>query len=461
MGTTDSKSPLPNPSELQKVRFDYAWKWFNFHADQRTKMFNFMLIGLGIFASAVVSAIEKKLLLEAAVLSMAGVVVAVAFRLLDKRNRYLYLVAMDVLIDAEKNVVFGEEVEFDDHKKNPKKFGIARRIALEEEKEPPGWDGKLKGIEEGRHRYLMPLLSWGFAGLFAIAAAYSWFLWWKSLNSTQPPVAQVVCCQAGTSSDAASGQPGIPSGGPTTTTIPPTTDLVAVNGTGTISGLHWSLVVFGLVLAAGGAAAFFKGHKVVGSLAVAAGLATSVLPNLSVPLTARFHFDPKIEAKLADRIDLRIDRLLDIIRRSEPAMLASGRFGGFGDGVELFDCKDAANQETVADINAGIARTRERQLQAVVLLVGGTDRRPLSQALRRRFESNAGLARARVNEVERCLDLSPAQGAGPALRPPEVIRLITGPSYTPGSQEAADVMSKKMAEDREVRAFVIGVPLRG
>lgn len=460
MDTTDSKSSLPDPTELQKLRFDYAWKWFNFHADQRMKMFNFMLIGLGIFASAVVSAIEKKLLLEAAVLSMAAMGVAVVFRYLDKRNRYLYVVAMDVLIDAEKNVVFGEKVEFDDHKGTSKKFGIARRIALEEKSDPSGWGGKLKGAKDGRHRCLMPLLAWAFAGLFAIAAVYCGILWWKSLNTTQPGVVQVVCCQAGASSDAATGKTASLPGGPTTITTPPTTDVVAIDGTGTIGGLHWSLVIFGLVLAVGGAAAFFKGHKVVGSMAVAAGLATSVLPNLSIPLKAEFHFSPKIEAKLADKIDLRIDRLLDSIRQSEPAILASGRFAGFGDGVELFDCQDAANRQTVADINAGIARSRERQQQVFVLLVGGTDRKPLSQPLRHRYESNAGLARARVNEVERCLDLAPTQGARPVPRPPEVIRLITGPAYTPGSREAADVVRKKMAEDREVRAVVIGVPVR-
>lgn len=70
--------PRPDPSELQKLRFDYAWKWFNFHAEQRTKMFNFMLIGLGIFASAIVAAIDKKLPLVAMVLSIAGVVVALS-----------------------------------------------------------------------------------------------------------------------------------------------------------------------------------------------------------------------------------------------------------------------------------------------------------------------------------------------------------------------------------------------
>lgn len=31
------------PTDLEKMRFDYAWKWFNYHADQRMKMFNFIL----------------------------------------------------------------------------------------------------------------------------------------------------------------------------------------------------------------------------------------------------------------------------------------------------------------------------------------------------------------------------------------------------------------------------------
>jgi hypothetical protein len=328
METPEPPSPLPEPSKLQKLRFDYAWKWFNFHADQRTKMFNFMLIGFGIFATAIVSAIEKKLLLEAMVLSGAAVLLAITFGLLDRRNRQLYVVAMDVLIDAEKTVVFGNEVQILDHKANSVDFGIARRIALEEKLDPAGLRGKWEAVKQGRHRYLMPFVAGVFAVLFGLAAVQAWL----------------------------------------------------------------------------------------------------------------------------------ISR--DLVRKSEPPMLVSGRFGGFGEGVELFDCNELANRRTVTKINAAIASTRERQLQAVVVLVGGTDRKPLSLALRRRFESNAGLARARVNEVEHCLDLAPAQTPGSAQRPPEVIRLITGASYTSGSQEGTDVVSKKMAEDREVRAFVIGVPTR-
>src|SRR6516225_3596434 len=119
------------PTGLELMRFDYAWKWFDFHAEQRTKMFNYMLIGMGIFATALVTAIDKRLLLEAAVLSSAAAVVALVFCLIDRRNRELYIAAMDVLIDAEKRVVFGETT-FKDRHGQEHTFGISRRIAVDD-----------------------------------------------------------------------------------------------------------------------------------------------------------------------------------------------------------------------------------------------------------------------------------------------------------------------------------------
>lgn len=90
-----------------------------------------------------------------------------------------------------------------------------------------------------------------------------------------------------------------------------------------------------------------------------------------------------------------------------------------------------------------------------MLLVGGTDRKPLSAALRARYENNTGLARARVNAIERCLGLG-GDGAGSTLRP-EVIRLVTGPSYTPTSQDPDAIVRANLAEDREVRVLVLGL----
>jgi len=103
------------PTGLELMRFDYAWKWFNFHAEQRTKMFNYMLIGMGIFATALVTAIDKRLSLVATVLSSAAAVVALVFCLIDRRNRELYIAAMDVLIDMEKTVLFCDTT-FKDHR---------------------------------------------------------------------------------------------------------------------------------------------------------------------------------------------------------------------------------------------------------------------------------------------------------------------------------------------------------
>src|SRR4029078_11300367 len=73
-------------SDVETLRFDYAWKWFAFHAEQRTKMFNFMLVGLGILDTGLAAAIEKPLRLEAAVLAFAATLIAIGFRLLDRRN---------------------------------------------------------------------------------------------------------------------------------------------------------------------------------------------------------------------------------------------------------------------------------------------------------------------------------------------------------------------------------------
>lgn len=182
MCIVEERSQLPaTPTELQKLRFDYAWKWFNFHAEQRTKMFNFMLLGMGIFATALVTAIDKKLALEAAMLSTAAVVVAIVFVLIDRRNKQLYSVAMDVLIDAEKTVVFGENVTFrlddNDASETAKTFGISRRIAIEDGKPPETLEQLRQGVLKGQHRYLMPFIAWGFALLFGLAAMRAWLVY--------------------------------------------------------------------------------------------------------------------------------------------------------------------------------------------------------------------------------------------------------------------------------------------
>src|SRR5262249_31178102 len=126
-------------------------------------------------------------------------------------------------------------------------------------------------------------------------------------------------------------------------------------------------------------------------------------------------------------------------------VLTSRRFGGFGEGVERFDCGDTSNLQTLAEINAAIARAPEQGSPPIILLIGSTDPRLLSSSLQRRFGSNAGLARARVTEVERCLHLQPEPQGG-AVSAPEIIQLTTGPSYTPETPDPAQVAATRQAD---------------
>lgn len=358
---------------------------------------------------------------------------------------------MDILYDIEKSLVFADKDVFFDHKGNISHFGIVSRIAAEDKGSESVPDSPMRSVAEGRHRSLMPFLMLFFAVLFFCAAVYSGIQWLSPAADPPAPLIHVVCCQAG-------GDAYIPLPDPVQPSpVAPPPESLTINGNGTISGWHWLAVIGGLVLVAGGAAIFFKGHKLIGTAGIAAGVATSILPNLSIPLTAQFHFDPKIEAKLADKIEPHIEATIEAHLKAlfqfQPAIVASERFDGFIQGQEKLDCDSEGNKKILSSVREGIAKASDKKLQAIVLLVGGTDRKPLSPQLRQRFESNAGLARARVSEVERCLKQEPAQ------RPAQIIRLITGPSYTPEAHEPAEIERQKMASDREVRAFVIGVPV--
>lgn len=165
-------------SDVELLRFDYAWKWFAFHADQRTKMFNFMLVGLGIFATGVAAAIEKHLRLEAAVLAFAATLIAIGFRLLDRRNRTLYQVALDDLIRFEQQRLFAGETK-----------GIAWGGVHERK-------GALREVLEGRHGRLMPLVTWIFVALFAAGAVWS-FSEWRRLGDRDDAKSPATACAQG------------------------------------------------------------------------------------------------------------------------------------------------------------------------------------------------------------------------------------------------------------------------
>jgi len=124
--------PPNSEFELLKLRSDYAWKWFIFHADQRTKMFNFMLIVVGIFATAIVAAVKEGVLELVFWLCLVPGLLAIFFTFLDRRNQYLVQLGEDVLGEFEREHIFGEAETFSNIKGKQVPYGILWRQEVSE-----------------------------------------------------------------------------------------------------------------------------------------------------------------------------------------------------------------------------------------------------------------------------------------------------------------------------------------
>ena len=167
--------PLGDPSELRKLQFDYAWKWFCFHADQRTKVFNFMLIVFGIFAAGIVNALDKHLpKIAAAGLAIFAAILALIFSRLDRRNRDLLWRGEDILKKLEREVIFDPAETVGDS------YGQTVPSSILDRDDPPTrWKKKsvLNDAILGKHRWWFPFIAYLFSGLFVAAAVLIWFYW--------------------------------------------------------------------------------------------------------------------------------------------------------------------------------------------------------------------------------------------------------------------------------------------
>jgi hypothetical protein len=93
--------------DLLEMQFDYAWKWFEFHATQRTTMFNYFIVFSGFIFAAIsqlfkISSDSGTLLLAAAVATIGGVV-SIIFCGFDHRNAKLGEMGQLYLMYFEKN----------------------------------------------------------------------------------------------------------------------------------------------------------------------------------------------------------------------------------------------------------------------------------------------------------------------------------------------------------------------
>ena len=94
---------------IDQARLDIGWKWFDFHAKQRTTIFNFFLLITGIILNAYVLAIRECLYQIAIALSVFGILQAIVFFLFDIRNRQLTAHAENVIEMVERTHLFPED----------------------------------------------------------------------------------------------------------------------------------------------------------------------------------------------------------------------------------------------------------------------------------------------------------------------------------------------------------------
>jgi hypothetical protein len=76
---------------------DFAFKWFQLHADQRLKVFNFFLVIAGICVAGFFTAIQAKNAVAASLISIVLIVVCICFKQLDLRTAQLVEIGEDYL----------------------------------------------------------------------------------------------------------------------------------------------------------------------------------------------------------------------------------------------------------------------------------------------------------------------------------------------------------------------------
>ena len=94
--------------KLYNARFEYAWRYFDFHAKQRTTMFNFFIIFSGFFIGACATLFKDEQYALTGILSFFGVVISLMFIFLERRNEELVHIAEDILHELEKELTFKE-----------------------------------------------------------------------------------------------------------------------------------------------------------------------------------------------------------------------------------------------------------------------------------------------------------------------------------------------------------------
>jgi len=168
---------------LYNARFEYAWKYFDFHAAQRTTMFNFFIIFSGVFINACVKLLENKFYTFLGIASFIGIVITFMFICLERRNEELVHIAEDILRILEKEVLFKD---FNRQVEWPKRRNLWGKMIKSEKYIPTGifirqdYDKKQKcGESKNCHGRWLPLVE------LMICIVYLFFVVWSLMQMSR------------------------------------------------------------------------------------------------------------------------------------------------------------------------------------------------------------------------------------------------------------------------------------
>ncbi|WP_425259963.1 hypothetical protein ACPOLB_03745 [Rubrivivax sp. RP6-9] len=246
----------------------------------------------------------------------------------------------------------------------------------------------------------------------------------------------------------------------------PTSRVIAVPAEGLLQVSGWAIAGVGLFLlsiAAGVTLLVTKGstaQKAVGASLLAVGTLTGG------------GFALVKDVKVDSIFSIDVEKVLDKLR------IEIGQFGGIGperlgsvDKFKLGDGKLVEGQggsfssldklPTIQNMAAAWLKGRVEGKNAVLLIVGATDRLPIAGEKSRQYDANVGLGMARAEAVKRalldaCAEQAKQRSQKCDLRDEQIIVLVSGPRNTP---EAADTSSRASREgypeDRRVDVWAL------
>ncbi len=108
----DEEKPSNPDRDLKRLKVEYAWKYFEYHAKQRTTVFNFFILFSGILFAALTVLLDDDKHLLLIIFSFFGLIITLCFLNLERRNQELVTVGEMALIYLESGL-FEESYEND------------------------------------------------------------------------------------------------------------------------------------------------------------------------------------------------------------------------------------------------------------------------------------------------------------------------------------------------------------